>query len=117
MTTPVFVIHGIGGRDLQSFSAQAEDLGRRAGFTAHPVYWGDLGARSAFVRLTIPGGADEIRGDAGPDDIVQAIAFSLATEQDRQDEIRDASLPPEALEAALAALDDRSDIRDEPGPD
>jgi hypothetical protein len=117
MTTPVFVIHGIGARDRDGFSAHAKDLGRRANFAAHPVFWGDLGARSAFVQLTIPGGADETRDDNGPDDIVHAIAISLTSEQGGQDEIRDRSLPPEALAAALAALEGGSEIRDNPPPD
>ena len=121
MTTPVFVIHGIGARDRQGFTDQATDLGRRAGFTAHPVYWGDLGARSAFVELTIPGGVADIRdGDDARtlDPVVPEIAVFLAGDPGRPDEIRDgpASVPPEVLAAALEALAG-SEIRDVPPGD
>ena len=116
MTTPVFVIHGIGARKPKGFADQAAELGRRAGFTAHPVYWGDLGARSAFVELTIPGGATEVRdGPAGADEVVPEIAVFLASGPGA-DEVRDASLPPEVLAAALDVLAS-TEIRDVPPTD
>lgn len=116
MTTPVFVIHGIGARNRPGFAAQASEMGRRAGFTAHTVFWGDLGARSASVELTIPGRAAEIRDGDDPisDAAVPEIALSLAGGPGDSDEIRDGdSVPPEVLAAALDALYG-SEIRDEP---
>lgn len=117
MTTPVFVIHGIGARNRLAFTDQATDLGRRAGFTAHPLYWGDLGAHSAFVELTIPGGAGEVRDEpTDADDGVPAIAAFLAGGSGVTDETRDAGLPPEVLAAALGTLAE-SEVRDVPASD
>jgi hypothetical protein len=127
MSTPVFVIHGIGSRDQGAFESTVQGLGRAAGFVGHPVFWGDLGARTALVDATVPGAAQQAGGPeirdgaeaAALSDPDRAMAEFLAgTGEQRTDVIRDGDveLPPEVLEAALGRLraDGGVEVRDTP---
>lgn len=103
MTEPVFVIHGIGNRDPQAFSGVVETLAGKVGITAHPVYWGNLGAPYEWITRTLPGAPDEVRGpDEAPTPDVEALAqFLLAGSEPFGAEIRgDDAVPEAVLEAA-----------------
>ncbi|MER7694119.1 hypothetical protein [Streptomyces sp. NPDC097610] len=54
MDEPVFVIHGVGNRDPQAFTATVEALQATVGRTLVPVYWGDLGADDRYIDLALP---------------------------------------------------------------
>ncbi|MFJ5776198.1 hypothetical protein [Streptomyces sp. NPDC093094] len=71
MTGPVFVIHGVANRDRGAFEARVKDFGDRLRPTEadlHPVFWGDLGGRDAFLDRVIPtmGAAADSRAGAAP---------------------------------------------------
>jgi len=57
MDDPVFVIHGVGNREPDGFTALVDRLQQRSGVALVPVYWGDLGADDAYVGLALPIGA------------------------------------------------------------
>ncbi|MFH9134112.1 hypothetical protein [Streptomyces sp. NPDC017524] len=54
MDEPVFVVHGVGNRDPQTFITTVAALQAAAGMTLVPVYWGDLGADDRFIDLALP---------------------------------------------------------------
>ncbi|MFD7019114.1 hypothetical protein [Streptomyces sp. NPDC059928] len=54
MDEPAFVIHGVGNRDPEAFTATVAALQADAGRTLIPVYWGDLGADDRFIDLALP---------------------------------------------------------------
>ncbi|MGW0556691.1 hypothetical protein ACWDZ6_21200 [Streptomyces sp. NPDC002926] len=54
MDEPAFVIHGVGNRDHDGFTATVASLEAAAQVTLRPVYWGDLGADDTFVDLALP---------------------------------------------------------------
>lgn len=112
MTTPVFVIHGIGARDAESFAATARKLADDAGVTAHPVFWGDLGARTAWIERTVPGSpTEEVRDDDIPGAENVAVAEFLAG--GFAAEVRDDEVPQLVLDAALGTeIRDRPDAQD-----
>lgn len=108
MSPPVFVIHGIGNRDAAGFDTTVEALCRAVGggVAAHPVFWGDLGARYDRIADTVPGRrrAVETR-DGGPDadDADAALARFLLGDRAAA-EIRDDLVPDPVLDAVSAAL-------------
>lgn len=108
MTTPVFVIHGIGNRDKAAFVAAATTLARSTGIEATPVYWGDLGAKYEWISQTIPDAPvsdAETRDDEhAPLPEVQALAeFLLGAAAQGGAEIRSDHEVPEVLLEALAS--------------
>jgi hypothetical protein len=56
MSSPVFVVHGIGNRDRKAFETTVDGLRKATGdrWTLVPVYWGDLGADEDSMSFTIP---------------------------------------------------------------
>jgi hypothetical protein len=54
MDDPVFVIHGVGNRDRDGFTAAVASMGAASGLEMVPVYWGDLGADDRFIEVTVP---------------------------------------------------------------
>ncbi|MFG1663814.1 hypothetical protein [Streptomyces sp. Y7] len=54
MAEPIFVIHGVANRDPARFTAAVAALEAACGVEMVPVYWGDLGARSQFMSMTVP---------------------------------------------------------------
>ncbi|MFC4512236.1 hypothetical protein [Streptomyces ehimensis] len=60
MDEPVFVIHGVGNRDLEGFIRTVATLAAASGLDLVPVHWGDLGADDRYVDLALP----PTRGDA-----------------------------------------------------
>ncbi|MFZ0225762.1 MAG: hypothetical protein WAL41_02215, partial [Mycobacterium sp.] len=80
MTTPVFVIHGIGQRNPAGFSRAVDTLANKIGIKAHPVYWGNLGASYDWIARTVPGAPDDtLDPSAGPAPEVDALAHFLAS--------------------------------------
>lgn len=64
MTTPVFVIHGIGNRDEAAFDRSVRTLTRDLGsISAHPVFWGDLGASYEWIAHTVPSAPTQVRAN------------------------------------------------------
>jgi hypothetical protein len=72
---PVFVIHGVGNRDRDGFTAAVASMSAASGLEMVPVYWGDLGADDRFIEVTVPAlpaaaglrdDGDEIPGAAEP---------------------------------------------------
>lgn len=61
MDEPVFVIHGVGNRDPQAFTATVAALQAAAGQTLVPIYWGDLGADDRFIDLALPSRSSGLR--------------------------------------------------------
>jgi hypothetical protein len=110
VSTPVFVIHGIGARDAESFTTTARALAQAAGFTAAPVFWGNLGAQTALVERTVPVAREDELRDVEPSDSDLAMAEFLASGGRDRWEIRgDDTVPAEVLEAVLG-----TEIRDTP---
>lgn len=102
-TSTVFMIHGVGNRKPGAFNRAVDTLAGKIGVTAHPVYWGDLGAKDEWITRTVPDAPDEIRGpDEAPSPDVEALAqFLLATPGLAGTELRgDDSIPDEVLAAA-----------------
>ncbi|MFI6377193.1 hypothetical protein [Streptomyces sp. NPDC050546] len=64
MGEPVFVIHGVGNRDPQAFTATVAALQAAAGTTLVPVYWGDLGADDRFIDVALPSHSTGLRDTA-----------------------------------------------------
>lgn len=81
MSTPAFVIHGIGTRDEVQFGSQVATLGEAAGLPdARPVFWGDLGARYEYIDQTLPDrheSREQVRG--GPDGAEKALRDQTAS--------------------------------------
>lgn len=124
MDSPVFVIHGIGVRDPEAFRVRVDTLARAAHFDAHPVFWGDLGARTALIERTVPAWPEVHTGEETSDEElpleVCAVAKFLAgmsSAAEPQTRGGDAMLPHAVLEAALEVLNAGSaaQIRDMPG--
>ena len=110
MSTPVFVIHGIGNRDEADFGRTAVALARAAGdgLVAHPIFWGDLGAHYKRIADTVPRWREptETRGeDTEPDedDHREGLARFLLGDRAAA-EIRDDDVPEPVLDAATVAL-------------
>lgn len=108
MTTPVFVLHGIGNRNEAAFTTAVDGLSKRAGgLGAHPIYWGDLGAKYDHLADTIPGTRtdSEVR-DLEPDtknDVLALAEFMLAGGASGRNEVRDEIEVPEPVLAAATA--------------
>ncbi|MFD6397641.1 hypothetical protein [Nocardia sp. NPDC060249] len=118
MTTPVFVIHGIGNRDESAFGRTVDALADAiGGITAYPIYWGDLGAEYEWITHTVPGVA-EVR-DRGPESRDQedgvGARFLLADSRTRDGaETRDTSaVPDELIDAVIQALTSAAGRRSE----
>ncbi len=110
MTTPVFVIHGIGNRDKPAFVTTVNTLARSVGIDASPIYWGDLGAKYEWISQTIPGAPasdDETRDDPSvPLSEVESLAeFLLGAASQAGEQVRsDDEVPEVVLEAMAATL-------------
>ena len=109
MSTPVFVIHGIGNRDVAAFGTTAQALADAvgAGLTVHPVFWGDLGARYDWIEDTIPGRrraeTRDARTEPEEDDQTRALARFLLGDR-AVAEIRDDAVPEPVLVAVTDTL-------------
>ncbi|WP_396912884.1 hypothetical protein [Mycolicibacterium sp.] len=117
MTASTFVIHGIGNRDPAAFTNAANALAAKIGITAHPVYWGDLGATYDLIAGTVPGATDEIRDAPAESAQVDTIGrFLLTSAEPSGDEVRGDTDVPELIlttaSDAFAASDE--ELRDEP---
>jgi alpha-beta hydrolase superfamily lysophospholipase len=107
LTAPIFVIHGVGNRDPEAFGRAVDTLAGKVGITAHPVYWGDLGAKYELITRTVPGAPDEVRdSDEAPLPDLEALAqFLLAESGPSGAEIRgDDAVPELVLQAAAEAV-------------
>jgi hypothetical protein len=117
MTTPVFVIHGIGNRVEKDFDRTVADLAAAVGggLTAHPLFWGDLGARYDWVADTVPGAPDtaETRDVPAVERDLDAALARILVGDGPPDEVRDGGAPAAVLDAATATLAaDDEGIRD-----
>lgn len=121
MTAPIFVIHGIGNRDAAGFGTTVEDLVKAVGggLAAHPVFWGDLGARYDRIADTVPdrrrtAQTRDAAAAAEADDPGAALARFLLGDRAAA-EIRDDVVPEPVLDAVTVALAkaDGDEIRDE----
>jgi hypothetical protein len=67
VTSPVFVIHGVGNRDRRAFEDRVAGLREATGhrWDMKAVYWGDLGADDRWVDLTVPSFEERSRAEAG----------------------------------------------------
>jgi hypothetical protein len=100
LTTTVFVIHGIGNRDPAGFNRDVATLAKKIGITAHPVYWGNLGASYEWIARTVPGAPDTLDPSAGPAPEVDALAHFLATSKPPSAGVSGDSQIPEPVVAA-----------------
>lgn len=92
MPVPALVVHGVANRDEKAFEAQVRELQRRIGdgYELIPVWWGDLGGKTEYLRDTLPEmAAVTVRGEAatGIDEAVLA-ELARATVAGGEDEVR-----------------------------
>jgi hypothetical protein len=107
MTTPVFVIHGVGKRSKKEFTADVAKFGRAVGVPhAHPIYWGNLGANYHHIADTVPvicAPTTEVRGELAPvflGDETELASEAPSGEQVPQsvvDAVQETLAPPQSI--------------------
>ncbi|MGH9342188.1 MAG: hypothetical protein ACRD19_00270 [Terriglobia bacterium] len=119
MPAPILVVHGVANRDEHAFHAQVEDVQNRIGgdYRLIPVWWGDLGGKTEYLRDTLPDTAGvTVRGRAAGEIDEAAIvellrgAFVTGTEQKvRSEDEREEII----IRAAQAQPDSAAQVRSE----
>ncbi|MFH9397566.1 hypothetical protein [Streptomyces sp. NPDC017556] len=114
MDEPVFVVHGVGNRDPQTFITTVAALQAAAGTTLVPVYWGDLGADDRFIDLALPSRSAGLRDT--PETVDAPTKMLLASLLGETERPGPGDLPASLRDAVRHGLDpsQNSGLRDGP---
>lgn len=119
MPAPVLVVHGVANRDENAFHAEVQNVQSRVGndYELIPVWWGDLGGKTDYLRDTLPDTAGMmVRAEVAPeiDEAVIAELMRGALAAGGEQQVRSDDQKQEiVIQAAQGQLGPGAEVRSE----